>query len=64
MTPVRRRGDLHGATDRLDPELLAMLVDEGLQDLMRRSSFAWAKKRAGQLQDLVGLAQLRTSPSL
>ena len=31
-----------------------MLVDEGLQDLMRSSS-AWA--RAGQLRDLVGLAQ-------
>jgi len=36
MAPVRRRGDLHNATDRLDPELLAMLVDKALQDLRLR----------------------------
>ena len=34
-----------------------MLVDKGLQDLRRRSSSALGEKRAGQLQDLVGLAQ-------
>jgi hypothetical protein len=30
MAPIRRRGDLQNATDRLDPELLAMLVDKAL----------------------------------
>ncbi len=35
-----------------------MLIDEGLHDSKRRSNSAWAKKRTGQLQDLVGPAQL------
>ena len=43
MKPVRGWGNLQDAADRLDPKLLAVLVDEGLQDLMRRSSSAWAK---------------------
>src|SRR3990167_5284095 len=43
VPPVRRRGDLQHAADRLDPEFLAMPVDERIQDLMRRSSSAWAK---------------------
>jgi len=40
MAPVRRWGDSQDAADRLDPTLLAVLVDECLQDLMRRSSSA------------------------
>ncbi|RRD28988.1 hypothetical protein EII10_08290 [Actinomyces bowdenii] len=29
--------------DRLDPEVLSVVVDEGVDDLYRRSSSAWAK---------------------
>ncbi len=40
---VARRGNPQDLADRLDPEGVAMLIDEGLQDLKRRSSFAWVK---------------------
>jgi hypothetical protein len=63
MAPVRRRGDLQDATDRLDPELLAMLVDEGLQDLMRRSSSAWAKNALASFRISLALRSSRTSRS-
>lgn len=43
MTSVTRRGNLQDLADRLDPKGVAMLIDEGLQDLNRRSSSAWAK---------------------
>ena len=43
MAPISRRGDLQYLADRLDPVGIAMLVDEVLQDLSRRSSSAWAK---------------------
>jgi len=58
MTPISRRGNLQPLADRLDPVGIAMLVDEIPQDLSRRSSSAWAKKRTGQLENLIGLAQL------
>src|SRR5258708_39155356 len=43
MAPVARRGNPRDLADRLDPEGVALLIDEGLQDLRRRSSSAWAK---------------------
>jgi len=43
MSPVARRGNLQNLANWLDPECVAMLVDEALQDLSRRSSSAWAK---------------------
>jgi hypothetical protein len=43
ITPVARRGNPQDLADRLDPEGVAMLIDEGLQDFRRRSSSAWAK---------------------
>jgi hypothetical protein len=44
MATITRRGDLQHSADRLDPEGIAMLVDEFDQDLSLRSSSAWAKK--------------------
>ncbi|NVM90098.1 hypothetical protein FHT32_003755 [Variovorax sp. SG517] len=43
MPSICRWGDLQDLAERLDPEGIAMLVDEVLQDLSRRSSSAWAK---------------------
>ena len=43
MSSISRRGNLQDLAERLDPEGIAMLVDEVLQDLSRRSSSAWAK---------------------
>lgn len=43
MSSICRWGDLQDLAERLDPEGIAMLVDEVLQDLSRRSSSAWAK---------------------
>jgi len=40
---VTGRGDLQHAADRLDPETVTMLIDKRPQDLVRRSSSAWAK---------------------
>ena len=40
---IARRGDLQYLADRLDPEGVAVLINKGSQDLMRRSSSAWAK---------------------
>ena len=53
-----RRGDLQDLADRLDPVRGAMRVDEVLHDFSRRSSLRLCEKRAGQLQDFVGAAQL------
>ncbi|KVT03825.1 hypothetical protein WT24_25655 [Burkholderia sp. MSMB1078WGS] len=40
MASVARRGNPQDLADRLDPEGVAMLINEGLQDLKRRSSSA------------------------
>src|SRR5207244_9306170 len=40
---VQRRGDRQDRADRLDPELLPVLVDEPDHHLARRSSSAFAK---------------------
>ena len=50
MASVARRGDPQDLADRLDPEGVAMLIDEGLQDLKRRSSSAWAKNALATLR--------------
>ena len=43
VSSIPRRGDLQYLADRLDPESVAVLVDEVPQDLSRRSNSAWAK---------------------
>ena len=43
MQVVTGRSDLHHAADRLDPVTVTVLVNEGVQGLLRRSSSAWAK---------------------
>jgi len=60
MAPVRRRGDLQDAGDRLAPKLLAVLVDERFQALMRRSSSAWTKNALANVK--ISLA-LRLAPA-
>ncbi|CAG9266242.1 hypothetical protein BDI4_970025 [Burkholderia diffusa] len=50
MASVARRGNPQNLADRLDPEGVAMLIDEGLQDLNRRSSSAWAKNALASLR--------------
>jgi hypothetical protein len=40
---ISRRGDRQDTADRLDPVDIAVLVDERLHGLKRRSSSAWAK---------------------
>ena len=63
VTPVRRWGDLQDAADRLDPKLLAVLIDERLQDLMRRSSSAWAKNALASFRISLALRSSRFSRS-
>ena len=46
MTPIPGWGNLQGLADRLDTVGGAMFVHKVLQDLSRRSSSAWAKKRS------------------
>lgn len=43
MQVVTGRSDLRHAADRLDPVTVTVLVNEGVQCLLRRSSSAWAK---------------------
>ena len=43
ITPVSRWGDLEHLADRLDPHRLAILVNEGVHNLLWRSSSARAK---------------------
>ncbi len=50
MASVARRGNPQDLADRLDPEGVAMLIDEGPQDLKRRSSSAWAKNALATLR--------------
>jgi len=50
-------GDLQDFAERLDPERIAMVIDKGRQNLNRRSSSAWAKKSAGNLQDFISPTQ-------
>jgi len=43
MSSIYRRSDLQDLAERFDPEGIAMLVNEDLQDLSRRSSSAGVK---------------------
>ena len=63
MVPVGRWGDLQNTADRLDPKLLPVLIDEVLQDLMRRSSSAWAKNAVASFRISLALHSSRTSRS-
>ena len=46
MPPISRRGDLQGLADRLDPDGLAVPIDERPQDFNRWSNSARVKKRS------------------
>ena len=50
MQAVTRWGNLQEFADRLDPEGVAVAVDEIDQDLSRRSSSAWAKNALASLR--------------
>jgi len=63
VTPVTGWGDLQLPADRLDPEGITMRVDEGSQDLNRRSSSAWAKITLASFRISLALRSSRTSRS-
>ncbi len=63
MPAVTRRGDLQDAADRLDPETVTMLIDKCLQDLVRRSSSAWAKYALARRRISLALRNSRFSRS-
>lgn len=63
MSSISPRGDLQDLPERLDPEGLAMLVDEVLQDLSRRSSSAWAKNALASFNISLALHNSLTSRS-
>ena len=63
MPPVGRRGNLQCLADWLDPKAAVMLVDEGLHDLKRRSSSAWAKNALASFRISLALRSSRTSRS-
>lgn len=44
VTVVTGRGDLQDTTNRLDLEMVTLLIDRGPQDLVRRPNSAWAKQ--------------------
>jgi hypothetical protein len=47
---ITRRGDRQNPADRLDPERVAVVIDDIDQDLSRRSSSAWAKNALASLR--------------
>ncbi len=55
---VTGRSDLHHAADRLDTVTVTVLVNEGVQDLLRRSSSASGKISTGRAEDLACFTQL------
>src|SRR5271165_1969418 len=63
MPPVSRRGDLQRLADRLDPELVSVLIDELSHVLKRRSSSAWAKNALAKRRISLALRNSRTSRS-
>ncbi|MDT4844035.1 hypothetical protein FQZ97_779750 [compost metagenome] len=60
---VTGRGDLQDAADRLDPETVTMLIDKCPQDLVRRSSSAWAKYALARRRISLALRSSRFSRS-
>lgn len=50
MQAVTRWGDLQDPADRLDPERIAVAVNEIDHDLSRRSSSGWAKNALASLR--------------
>src|SRR5690349_18673762 len=63
VVPLRRRGDLQRAADRLDPATSTVLVDEGVHFLSWRSSSAWAKYALASFRISLVLRSSRTSRS-
>jgi len=61
MALIGRRGDLRDSTDRLDPVAVPLCVHKAVCRFRWRSSSA-KQKRAGQLQNLVGVAQFPDLP--
>ncbi|GEM_PF-1530933 len=60
---VTGRGDLQDTADRLDPETVTMLIDKCPQDLVRRSSSAWAKYALARRRISLALRNSRFSRS-
>ena len=60
---VTGRGDLQDTADRLDPETVTMLIDKCPQDLVRRSSSAWAKYALARRRISLALRSSRFSRS-
>src|SRR5690606_31805394 len=63
MPAVTGRGDLQDTADRLDPKTVTMLIDECPQDLVRRSSSAWAKYALARRRISLALRSSRFSRS-
>src|SRR5574344_2534368 len=63
MLVVGRRGNRQYLADRLDPVGLAVVVDEGLHRLKRRSSSAWAKYAEALRRISLACRSSRTSRS-
>src|SRR5690606_4220542 len=63
MLAVTGRGDLQDTADRLDPETVTVLIDKCPQDLVRRSSSAWAKYALARRRISLALRNSRFSRS-
>jgi len=61
MVSVTLRRNLQDLTDWLDPEGIAMSIDESLQNLRRRSSSAWAKSALATLRISLARCNFLTS---
>lgn len=63
MASVARRRNPQNLVDRLDPKGVAMLIDEGLQELSRRWNAIWAKNALASLRiSLVRRSSLTSAP--
>jgi len=63
MPTVTGRSDLQDTADRFDPETVTMLIDKGPQDLVLRSSSAWAKYALARRRISLALRSSRFSRS-
>ena len=63
MKSVTRRGNLQRFANGLDPKGVTVLIDKGPQDLIRRSSSAWAKNALANFKISLALRNSRFSRS-
>lgn len=57
VAPAHGRGDPRQRADRIDSEILTLLVDERPHFFFRQSKLRLREKRSGQSQNLVALTQ-------